>query len=176
MSKRFTPLLLVAALIAALAIPATVSAAKPPATGTVSAPVSGTFTDALGGTGAFVGTFTPDRAINQAGGTAIVGTLTGTLTDSLGAVLGTVNVTETLQVIGGTGACQILDLVLGPLNLDLLGLQVSLDTVHLNITAQSGPGNLVGNLLCAVAGLLDHNTLGTALTRLLNHIFGLLGL
>jgi hypothetical protein len=53
------------------------------------------------------------------------------------------------------GQCEILDLVLGPLDLDLLGLVVFLDTVHLNITAQQGPGNLLGNLLCAVAGLLD---------------------
>ncbi|MCW3845156.1 hypothetical protein ONA70_34325 [Micromonospora yasonensis] len=28
--------------------------------------------------------------------------------------------------------------------------------VVLDITAQQGPGNLLGNLLCAVAGLLDH--------------------
>jgi hypothetical protein len=49
---------------------------------------------------------------------------------------------------------------LDQVDLDLLGLQVHLDTVHLNITAQSGPGNVVGNLLCAVAGLLDPGTTG----------------
>jgi hypothetical protein len=52
-------------------------------------------------------------------------------------------------------ACPILDLVLGPLDLDLLGLQIHLNRVVLDITAQSGPGKLLGNLLCAVAGLLD---------------------
>jgi hypothetical protein len=51
--------------------------------------------------------------------------------------------------------CRILDLVLGPLDLDLLGLQVHLNRVVLNIVAESGPGNLLGNLLCAIAGLLD---------------------
>jgi hypothetical protein len=57
----------------------------------------------------------------------------------------------------GTAAatCPILHLVLGPLDLDLLGLQIHLNRVVLDITAQSGPGNLLGNLLCAVAGLLD---------------------
>ena len=50
------------------------------------------------------------------------------------------------------GSCQILDLVLGPLDLDLLGLEVHLDQVHLNISASPGRGNLRGNLLCAVAG------------------------
>ena len=66
--------------------------------------------------------------------------------------------------------CQVLNLVLGPLDLNLLGLVVHLDTVHLNITAVPGAGNLLGNLLCAVAGLLD----GTPLSGLLTQLSGLL--
>jgi hypothetical protein len=54
-----------------------------------------------------------------------------------------------------TATCRILDLVLGPLDLDLLGLKIHLNRVVLNIVAESGPGNLLGNLLCAIAGLLD---------------------
>ena len=68
--------------------------------------------------------------------------------------------------------------MLGPLNLDLLGLVVHLDTVHLNITAQQGPGNLLGNLLCAVANLLNNPAgAGGALTgiaNLLNQILRIL--
>lgn len=74
--------------------------------------------------------------------------------------------------------CGILNLVLGPLDLNLLGLVVHLDKVVLNVTAQSGAGNLLGNLLCSVAGLLD-NGLGGALgqlTNLLNQILGALRL
>ena len=52
-------------------------------------------------------------------------------------------------------AARCLHLELGPLDLDLLGLVVHLDPVHLDITAVPGAGNLLGNLLCAVAGLLD---------------------
>ena len=78
--------------------------------------------------------------------------------------------------VAATGSCQILDLVLGPLDLNLLGLLVHLDTVHLNITAQQGPGNLLGNLLCAVAGLLDNPaTPAGGLAGLLNRILGILG-
>lgn len=66
------------------------------------------------------------------------------------------------------GACGILNLVLGPLDLDLLGLQVHLDRVVLTIIAQSGAGNLLGNLLCAVAGLLDAGQLGALLGQLAN--------
>ena len=51
--------------------------------------------------------------------------------------------------------CQILFLDLGPIFLDVLGLQVDLSQIVLDITAVPGPGNLLGNLLCAVAGLLD---------------------
>jgi hypothetical protein len=46
--------------------------------------------------------------------------------------------------------CQILDLVLGPLNLDLLGLVVDLNQVHLNVTATRG-GGVLGDLFCRLA-------------------------
>ena len=80
---------------------------------------------------------------------------------------------DTSAVIG----CEVLDLVLGPLDLNLLGLNVHLDKVHLNITAVPGAGNLLGNLLCAVAGLLDGTGLGGLsgiLTNLLNALLGIL--
>jgi hypothetical protein len=80
---------------------------------------------------------------------------------------------------GARGAsCDVLHLVLGPLDLDLLGLQVHLDRVVLNIVAQSGAGNLLGNLLCAVVGLLDGGLDGVLgrLVNLLNRILGRLGL
>jgi hypothetical protein len=48
------------------------------------------------------------------------------------------------------GSCPVLDLVLGPLNLDLLGLVVDLNRVHLNITATRGRGAL-GNLFCSLS-------------------------
>jgi hypothetical protein len=71
-------------------------------------------------------------------------------------------------------SCQILDLAIGRITLNLLGLVVDLAPVHLNITAVSGPGNLLGNLLCAVAHLLDQNPLAAAITDLLNRINALL--
>lgn len=75
-------------------------------------------------------------------------------------------------------ACDVLNLVLGPLDLDVLGLQVNLNRVVLNIVAQSGAGKLLGNLLCAVAGLLDGGLSGLLgrITGLLNQILGSLRL
>jgi hypothetical protein len=64
------------------------------------------------------------------------------------------------------------------LDLTLLGLVVHLNQVHLTIDAQSGPGNLLGNLLCAITHLLDGNPLGTVLNQivgLLNRVIDLLG-
>jgi hypothetical protein len=45
--------------------------------------------------------------------------------------------------------CSILDLTLGPLHLNLLGLVVDLNTVRLTITADPA-GGLLGNLLCSL--------------------------
>jgi hypothetical protein len=74
-----------------------------------------------------------------------------------------------LQVVPTPGACSILALNLGPLNLNLLALRVALDEVHLLIEAIPGAGALPGNLLCAVAGLLDGG-LGGGLGGLLNNL------
>jgi hypothetical protein len=48
-------------------------------------------------------------------------------------------------------SCPILDLVLGPLHLDLLGLIVDLNQVHLTITANP-TGGVLGSLFCSLAG------------------------
>jgi hypothetical protein len=49
------------------------------------------------------------------------------------------------------GVCTVLDLMLGPLDLNVLGLLVHLDRVHLRITADPTRG-LLGSLLCSLAG------------------------
>jgi hypothetical protein len=64
--------------------------------------------------------------------------------------------TSTLSTNPGAAAapmviCPVLDLTLGPLDLNLLGLMVHLDKVHLVITADS-QGGLLGQLLCGLAG------------------------
>ena len=71
--------------------------------------------------------------------------------------------------------CPILHLVLGPIRLDLLGLVVKTNQIVLDITAVAGPGNLLGNLLCAVANLLNQTPVpepATAglLTQILNSL------
>src|SRR5512144_1772845 len=70
--------------------------------------------------------------------------------------------------------CPILHLDLGPLDLNLLGLRVHLDRVVLDITAEPGPRNLLGNLLCAIAGLLDGVNLSEILRDLLRRLLAAL--
>jgi hypothetical protein len=48
------------------------------------------------------------------------------------------------------GTCSILDLAIGPLHLDLLGLVVDLNRLHLTITGNPA-GGLLGRLLCGLA-------------------------
>ena len=87
--------------------------------------------------------------------------------------------TNAFPPVPAAGACNVLNLVLGPLDLNILGVRVHLNQVVLDIVAQSGAGQLLGNLLCAVAGLLDPGSplsgLLAQLTTLLNQILGALG-
>lgn len=126
----------------------------------------------------FTGTFAINSFQVINGVLSAVGTLTGTLTNTATGVVQTVTQAVNIPLSGAQATCQILNLTLGPLDLNLLGLQVHLNQVVLNITAQSGPGNLLGNLLCDVAGLLNNggtlSSLLTQLSGLLNQILGAL--
>lgn len=75
------------------------------------------------------------------------------------------------------GACQILNLQLGPINLNLLGLVVRTNAINIRIDAVPGPGNLLGNLLCGITNLLNPGSLsGTPLGQLVNILNALLAL
>jgi hypothetical protein len=147
-------------------------------TGLVFQNVRGTLTD--GST--FLGTLRiTSLAPNPNDATTLLasGTLTGIVRTASGTVT---RITQTfsgvvLDLTNPTpGTCRILHLDLGPIHLDLLGLNVDLSEVVLDITAVAGPGNLLGNLLCAVAGLLDQGSgLGTLLDQINAILASLLG-
>jgi hypothetical protein len=142
------------------------SAAKPADVSPTQLPVVGS----VAGGGTFAGTLNLTKFANVNGAVNAVGTLTGVLTNAAGQTTTVMqNVSAPLAAV--TGTCDILHLDLGPLHLDILGLQVDLSRVVLDITAQSGAGNLLGNLLCGVANLL--NSPG-GLASLLNQILAAL--
>jgi hypothetical protein len=167
--------LVVAGTSVASAAPGAQAAAPPTASAVPTTPVTGSFTDAQGGTGTFAGNFTPTKFAARDGKLMATGNLTGTLTDSAGSAVGTVNQPVSTTAVVAQATCGILDLVLGPLHLDLLGLTVDLNQLHLVINAVSGPGNLLGNLLCAIAGLLDGTPTAGQLAAILNFLLALLG-
>ena len=115
-----------------------------------------------------------DIAVNDAGQLVADGVFTGTTT--IGGVTQAITSTASVVLAAAdvSGACSILDLDLGPLHLDLLGLVIDLNDVHLDITGQPGSGKLLGNLLCAVTGLLDGSASANAVQRLLDLINQLL--
>lgn len=146
----------------------------------------------FGSGGTVRGFYVPERSLVRAGKTFVQGNLTVTLRRASGALVTGVTRHDVSLPVNASGArqtaqaalapaaasCTILHLVLGPLNLNLLGLVVHLNRVVLDITAQSGPGNLLGNLLCAVAHLLDGTNPTTLdllrLSNLLNRVIGIL--
>jgi hypothetical protein len=149
--------------------------------------------------GTFSGRFTPVHFVKRPHRIVANGTLTGTLTragghkvhvsrqvtmrvakaDFIGKRIGSAAASPSFSAdAAAAGTCQILNLVLGPLDLNLLGVVIHLNRVHLNITAHTGPGNLLGNLLCGLAGLLNGvpvSGLLARLTNVLNRILGALG-
>ncbi len=145
--------------------------AAPKTGGSLTGTVTGTVTNTVTGTVAQpTGTFTVTQFVNQGGQLLAVGTL------ALGEVSEIVSALVTSALVTGTtGTCEILDLTIGPIHLDLLGLVVTTNAIHLNITAQSGPGKLLGNLLCAVANLLNGSGPLGAIAGLLNRILRALG-
>ena len=171
--KRLSLLPIIGVLALTLALPSAALAA-PQRDGLLSGiPVTGTLSD--GGT--FTGNLTITEITRTAGGALqFTGNLTGIATDAGGTVT---EITQDFTAVigsltgGGQGKCDILFLDLGPIFLDVLGLQVDLSRITLDVDAVPGPGNLLGNLLCAVAGLLDNPNAGLdALLRLINRLLG----
>jgi len=184
MNRKFLASILICA-VALLTLPIAASAQTTnSAKSALAIPVTGSFAPsttsgplATAGTGNFAGTFNIQQFANQNGNLVAIGTLVGTLTNAAGQVTSVVINNVTAPVTAATGSCSILSLTLGPLHLDLLGLVIDLNQVNLNITAQPGPGNLLGNLLCDVANLLNGGggILGN-LSNLLNQLLGSLRL
>jgi hypothetical protein len=185
MKLRLTSIAVLFALASALIfVPLSATAAPKKAKLLKNVPVAGALAD--GGT--FRGKVTiTEFGYDQATGLTVSGVLKGTATKADGTTFEDIsqsfsNVHASLTSSSGAAAagfqlqasCQILNLDIGAIHLDLLGLVVDLSPIHLDITAVSGAGNLLGNLLCAVAGLLDPNGFLTDLIGTLNQLLGLL--
>jgi hypothetical protein len=99
-------------------------------------------------------------------GTVTVGNVIYNFTDAV------INLTSQ----GPGGSCRILFLEIpGGIFVDLLGLVVDIAPIEIEVRAERGPGNLLGNLLCALVGLLDGPAALQAILNLIGQINDLLG-
>jgi hypothetical protein len=189
MLKRNISVLMIAILLTMMAIPAAAQtptrAAAP--SGNLIVAVTGSIADAPA-----AGTFTIKRFVKLGDGLGAEGVLS--LTNTAGSVATAVTVpvaatTASASSAAGpsiqqVGECEILDLTLGPLDLNLAGLEVHLDVVHLLISADPTGGllgSLLAGLLCGsggslLAGLLQ-NLAGNLqqVINILNQILSILG-
>jgi hypothetical protein len=84
---------------------------------------------------------------------------------------------KTSQLPPIPNSCQVLNLVLGPITLNLLGLVVRTNQINVRIDAVPGAGNLLGNLLCGITNALNPGSLsGTPLGQLSQILNALLAL
>jgi hypothetical protein len=83
---------------------------------------------------------------------------------------------KTAQLPDIPNSCQILNLQLAPITLNLLGLVVRTNAINVRIDAVPGAGNLLGNLLCSVTNLLNPGALSGPLGQLVNILNALLAL
>jgi hypothetical protein len=186
-AHRIVASVALAATLALLPVTASVAQAQGGRSSGIGVPISGTATAADNTVQTLSGTFTIQRFARSQGQVIAVGTLVGTLTSTTPGTPVSVRTFVTqlampLQTgnsaatdVTALATCDILHLVLGPLDLNLLGLVVHLDQVVLDITAETGAGNLLGNLLCAITGLLDGGGALANLVTLLNSLLALLG-
>ncbi len=134
---------------------------------------------AVKGTKGFKGTYTIKRFAARGDKVVAVGTLTGKLKGKKVSKRN-VRIPATLakqasasqQPNPTPGACQVLNLVLNPIDLNLLGLRVATSRIEALIEAIPGTNALLGNLLCAITGILDPQgqsaaTLASALNSIL---------
>lgn len=150
-------------------------------------PVTGTFTDS-DGAGTFSGTLRIQRFARVGHSVVAMGVLSGTLTSALGTTRSVVDQPATLPVRkvsvsesvapGSSGApittqqaqqnCRILRLEFGGITVNILGIDVHLDPIVLNIDL----GGILGGILCGILGALG-GTPVQAQASVLNKALGL---
>jgi hypothetical protein len=188
MIKKPVAIFLVALMLAAVVAPIPAGAQKAQNGGGAGLTVPVTGRTQSGGR--INGTFTIEKFVETGDRTNPVGAVGTLLLQTASGQTAVTQVTMPVQLASGGGSntsgaisaqvvtCQILDLTLGPLDLNLLGLEIHLDQVHLTIDANP-VGGLLGQLLCAIANLLGPGgiIIGslTQLVALLNQLIALLG-
>ena len=131
----------------------------------------------------FKGTYTIQRFTHRGSKLYAVGTLKGRLKgrrvtkNNVRIPASLARPASAAQIPPTPNACQILNLTLQPIDLNLLGLRLRTSRIDLRLEGVPGAGNLLGNLLCGITGILDPQAAPPAtpslLTRVLNALLAL---
>jgi hypothetical protein len=145
-------------------------------------PISGT----VSGGGKLAGTLSIQKFSEVNGQLVAIGMISGSITDSAGAPVGTAlvgplslpvqlgprsaaAVSSAAPVAPQAQTCQVLNISIGAVSFNVLGLQVTTQPISLDLSAVSGGTNVLGQLICTIL-----QTAGSVV-NLLNTLLGLLG-
>jgi hypothetical protein len=176
--------MVLAAAVAALAV-MLIGGAGPAAAQTSTTPLTQTvkMTGTAKNGKKFNGTYTIKRFTHRGSKLYAVGTLKGRLKgrrvakNNVRIPASLARPASAAQIPPTPNACQILNLTLQPIDLNLLGLRLRTSRIDLRLEGVPGAGNLLGNLLCGITGILDPQAATPAspslLTQVLNALLAL---
>jgi hypothetical protein len=176
--------MVLAAAVAALAV-MLIGGAGPAAAQTSTTPLTKTvkMTGTAKNGKKFNGTYTIKRFTHRGSKLYAVGTLKGRLKgrrvtkNNVRIPASLARPASAAQIPPTPNACQILNLTLQPIDLNLLGLRLRTSRIDLRLEGVPGAGNLLGNLLCGITGILDPQAATPAspslLTQVLNALLAL---
>jgi hypothetical protein len=176
--------MVLAAAVAALAV-MLIGGAGPAAAQTSTTPLTKTvkMTGTAKNGKKFKGTYTIKRFTHRGSKLYAVGTLKGRLKgrrvtkNNVRIPASLARPAQAAQIPPTPNACQILNLTLQPIDLNLLGLRLRTSRIDLRLEGVPGAGNLLGNLLCGITGILDPQAATpaspTLLTQVLNALLAL---
>jgi hypothetical protein len=173
--------MVLAAAVAALAV-MLIGGAGPAAAQTSTTPLTKTvkMTGTAKNGKKFKGTYTIKRFTHRGSKLYAVGTLKGRLKgrrvtkNNVRVPASLARPASAAQIPPTPNACQILNLTLQPLDLNLLGLRVRTSRIDLRVEGVPGAGNLLGNLLCGITGILDPQAATPATPSLLTQVLNAL--
>ena len=173
--------MVLAAAVAALAV-MLIGGAGPAAAQTSTTPLTKTvkMTGTAKNGKKFNGTYTIKRFTHRGSKLYAVGTLKGRLKgrrvtkNNVRVPASLARPASAAQIPPTPNACQILNLTLQPIDLNLLGLRLRTSRIDLRLEGVPGAGNLLGNLLCGITGILDPQAATPATPSLLTQVLNAL--
>jgi hypothetical protein len=141
----------IVALLGALALALPGASAEPPPTSLERIPIAGTYADVHGARGTFDGSFAGECLVAAEGRFGLAGTASIALSDPSDRVIATVEDAITVPVTDLATAPTTLSLTLGPGRVVLMGLQLDVEPVAVELATPEGAVRRLADLLSDAA-------------------------